>query len=57
MKEKRMVRIIKNELINFKNVEYGQIKYMNYSSVQNDACISESDIVGNSLRYLRRNFE
>jgi len=41
-----MVRIIKNELINFKNVEYGQIKYMNYSSVQNDACISESDIVG-----------
>lgn len=46
MKEKRMVRIIKNELINFKNVEYGQIKYMNYSSVQNDACISESDIVG-----------
>lgn len=46
MKEKRMVRIIQNELINFKNVEYGQIKYMNYSSVQNEACISESDIVG-----------
>lgn len=46
MKEKRMVRIIQNELINFKNVEYGQIKYMNYSSVQKKACISESDIVG-----------
>lgn len=46
MKERRMVRIIQNELFNFKNVEYGQIKYMNYSSVQNDACISESDIVG-----------
>lgn len=46
MKEKRMVRIIQNELMNFKNVEYGQIKYMNYSSVQNEACISESDIVG-----------
>ncbi|MDD2972879.1 MAG: ATP-binding protein [Lachnospiraceae bacterium] len=46
MKARRIVRIIQNELFNFKNVEYGQIKYMNYSSVQNDACISESDIVG-----------
>lgn len=41
-----MVRIIQNELLNFKNVEYGQIKYMNYSSVQNEACITENDIVG-----------
>lgn len=46
MIEKKIVRIIQNELLNFKNVEYGQIKYMNYSSVQNDACITENDIVG-----------
>ena len=46
MREKKMVRIIQNELLNFKNVQYGQIKYMNYSSVQNDACLKESDIVG-----------
>ncbi|MHA9739175.1 AAA family ATPase [Robinsoniella peoriensis] len=46
MIEKKMVRIIQSELLNFKNVKYGQIKYMNYSSVQNDACIKENDIVG-----------
>ena len=46
MREKRLVRIIQNELINFKNVEYGKIKYMNYSSVQKNACITENDIVG-----------
>lgn len=46
MIEKKMVRIIQNELLNFKNVNYGTIKYMNYSSVQNDACITENDIVG-----------
>ena len=46
MREKKMVRIIQNELLNFKNVKYGQIKYMNYSSVQKNACISNEDIVG-----------
>lgn len=46
MGEKKLVRIIQNELINFKNVEYGQMKYMSYSSVQNDAQISKEDIVG-----------
>lgn len=46
MNEKNIVRIIQNELINFKNVEYGKIKYMNYSSVQNSACITENDVVG-----------
>lgn len=46
MKEKKLVRIIQNELVNFKNVEYGQIKYMNYSSVQKNACIVENDIIG-----------
>ena len=46
MREKKIVRIVQNELINFKNVEYGQIRYMNYSSVQNNACITENDIVG-----------
>lgn len=46
MQKKRLVRIIQNDLINFKNVEFGQIKYMSYSSVQKDAKISEQDIVG-----------
>ena len=46
MNGKSMVRIIQNEIINFKNVEYGQIKYMSYSSVQKNAEISEQDIVG-----------
>ena len=33
MDNKYLVRIIKSKLINFKNVEFGEIRYMNYSSV------------------------
>ena len=46
MEEKYIVRIIKNELIHFKNVEYGEIRYMNYGSVQKNAKIEKNDIVG-----------
>ena len=33
MENKFLVRIIKNELINFKNFNYGEVRYINYSSV------------------------
>ena len=46
MSEKYTVRIIKSELENFKNVQYGQIKYMNYRNVERDAKIDNHDIVG-----------
>ena len=35
MKEDYVVRIIESELENFKNVKYGDIKYINYSNVEN----------------------
>lgn len=41
-----MVRIIKNELIHFKNVDFGEVRYMNYSSVENSAEITQKDVVG-----------
>lgn len=41
-----VVRIIKNELINFKNVEYGEIDYMNYDIVNENAELKNTDIVG-----------
>ncbi|WP_331654767.1 AAA family ATPase, partial [Anaerosporobacter sp.] len=46
MNEKYIVRIIKSELENFKNVRYGEIKYMNYRNVERDAKIENHDIVG-----------
>ncbi len=46
MNEKSMVRIIKSELENFKNVQYGEIKYMNCRNVERDAKIENNDIVG-----------
>ena len=46
MDNKYLVRIIRNELFNFKNVEYGDIRYMNYSAVNNNAQIEERDVVG-----------
>lgn len=46
MHSKDLVRIIKNELFHFKNVEYGEIRYMNYSSVEKNAQIEKQDIVG-----------
>lgn len=46
MKKIYLVRIIKSELFHFKNVEYGEIRYMNYSPVTYHAQIEKSDIVG-----------
>ncbi len=46
MHNQYLVRIIKNKLFNFKNVEYGEIRYMNYSSVEKHAQIDKRDIVG-----------
>lgn len=46
MNEKYMVRIIKSELENFKNVQYGDIKYLNYHNVERYAKLENHDIVG-----------
>lgn len=46
MSEKYMVRIIKSELLNFKNICFGEIKYMNYSNVERYAKVGQHDIVG-----------
>ncbi len=46
MGEKYSVRIIKSELENFKNVRFGEIKYRNYSNVENNAEIIKNDIMG-----------
>ena len=46
MKVSYVVRIIKSELQNFKNVKYGEVKYMNYGCVQKYGEIQKKDIVG-----------
>lgn len=46
MKERYLVRIIGSELKNFKNVEYGDIKYVNYSNAEYRAELKGSDING-----------
>lgn len=46
MKEKSLVRIVESELKNFKNVKYGDIKYVNYSNAEYRAELMESDING-----------
>ena len=46
MKEKYLVRIIESELKNFKNVKYGDIKYVNYSNAEHRAELVQSDING-----------
>lgn len=46
MRETYMVRILKSELYNFKNVKYGEVKYMNYGCVQKYGEIQKKDIVG-----------
>ena len=46
MKKKFSVRIIKSELNNFKNVQHGEVKYMNYGSVQKYGELKKKDIVG-----------
>lgn len=46
MKEKSLVRILESELKNFKNVKYGDIKYVNYSNAEYRAELMESDVNG-----------
>lgn len=46
MKEKSLVRIVESELKNFKNVKYGDIKYVNYSNAENRAELTGADING-----------
>ena len=46
MKEKKLVRILESELENFKNVEYGDIRYVNYSNAEYRAELKEPDING-----------
>lgn len=46
MKEKNMVRIVETELVNFKNVNYGDIKFVNYSNAEYRAELKEADING-----------
>ena len=46
MKEKNLVRIVESELKNFKNVKYGDIKYVNYSNAEYRAELMESDVNG-----------
>lgn len=41
-----VVRILKSELWNFKNVKHGVVKYMNYGCVQKYGEIQKKDIVG-----------
>lgn len=46
MKEKSLVRIVESELKNFKNVKYGDIKYVNYTNAEYRAELKESDVNG-----------
>lgn len=46
MSETYFVRIIETELKNFKNVKYGNIKYVNYSNAEYRAELNNSDING-----------
>lgn len=46
MKEKYLVRIVESELQNFKNVTYGDIKYVNYANAEYRAELQGSDING-----------
>lgn len=41
-----IVRIMKTEIQNIKNVRYGEVKYMNNGCIENKALIENSDIVG-----------
>lgn len=43
---KFFTRIIKSELFNFKNVIYGEIKYLNYGAVNTRAEIENNDVIG-----------
>ena len=46
MNSKYLVRIVKSELMHFKNVAKGENRYMNYGSVEKRAEIEKKDIVG-----------
>lgn len=46
MEKTYTVRIVKTELEYFKNVQHGEIKYMNYRSTEKKATIENNDIVG-----------
>lgn len=46
MKEKSLVRIVESELKNFKNVKYGDIKYVNYSNAEYRAELMGADVNG-----------
>lgn len=46
MKEKSLVRIVESELKNFKNVKYGDIRYVNYSNAEYRAELMKSDVNG-----------
>ena len=46
MRNNCTVRIIKTQLNYFKNVQHGEIKYINYSNAENKACIDKNDILG-----------
>ena len=62
MNSKYLVRIVKSELMHFKNVANGEIRYMNYGSVEKRAEIEKKDLVwtkwfgedsdGGSISYL-----
>ena len=45
MTEKNLVRIVETELENFKNVKYGDIKFVNYSNAEYRAELKKSDII------------
>ncbi len=46
MENRRLVRIVKNTLSYFKNVDFGEVRYMNYSSVEKKGELVGNDIVG-----------
>ena len=46
MKNKYSVRIMRSEIRNFKNVNYGEVPYMNYGSINSRGIIDKKDIVG-----------
>lgn len=46
MNENYIVRIIKTELSNFKNVNFGEVKYVNFSNVEYRGILKDSDING-----------
>ncbi len=46
MEDKHSVRIMRSEIRNFKNVNYGEVPYMNYGSINSRGAIEKTDIVG-----------